>query len=277
MFKSVNQWSFPGSYTAAQCLLAAQKAGFAGFEPSFNEEGELSLQGFAQDAKALRALAASEGMILPSLASGLYWSYPLTASDPAVREKAQDIVRRQMDCAVELGVGAILVVPGAVGRGFWGGSDNVSYADAYARALEGVRAVAPYAEQAGVTIALENVWNNFLLSPLEFARFVDEAGSPAVAAYFDIGNVIRTGEAEHWIEVLGQRISRVHIKDYKRSVGTLDGFCDLLAGDVNFPAAVKALREAGYDNAVTAEMNIASQDMLAVVERTSRAMDLILS
>ena len=277
MFKSVNQWSFPGSYTAAQCLLAAQKAGFAGFEPSFNEEGELSLQGFAQDAKALRALAASEGMILPSLASGLYWSYPLTASDPAVREKAQDIVRRQLDCAVELGVGAILVVPGAVGRGFWGGSDNVSYADAYARALEGVRAVAPYAEQAGVTIALENVWNNFLLSPLEFARFVDEAGSPAVAAYFDIGNVIRTGEAEHWIEVLAGRISRVHIKDYKRSVGTLDGFCDLLAGDVNFPAAVKALREAGYDNAVTAEMNIASQDMLAVVERTSRAMDLILS
>ena len=277
MFKSVNQWSFPGSYTAAQCLLAAQKAGFAGFEPSFNEEGELSLQGFSADAKALRALADSEGMILPSLASGLYWGYPLTATDPAVREKAQDIVRRQLDCAAELGVGAILVVPGAVGRGFWGGSDNVSYADAYARALEGVRAVAPYAEQAGVTIALENVWNNFLLSPLEFARFVDEAGSPAVAAYFDIGNVIRTGEAEHWIEVLGQRISRVHIKDYKRSVGTLDGFCDLLAGDVNFPAAVKALREAGYDNAVTAEMNIASQDMLAVVERTSRAMDLILS
>ena len=277
MFKSVNQWSFPGSYTAAQCLLAAQKAGFAGFEPSFNEEGELSLQGFSADAKALRALADSEGMILPSLASGLYWGYPLTATDPAVREKAQDIVRRQLDCAAELGVGAILVVPGAVGRGFWGGSDNVSYADAYARALEGVRAVAPYAEQAGVTVALENVWNNFLLSPLEFARFVDEVGSPAVAAYFDIGNVIRTGEAEHWIEVLGQRISRVHIKDYKRSVGTLDGFCDLLAGDVNFPAAVKALREAGYDNAVTAEMNIASQDMLAVVERTSRAMDLILS
>ena len=85
MFKSVNQWSFPGSYTAAQCLLAAKKAGFAGFEPSFNEEGELSLQSFAQDAKALRALAASEGMILPSLASGRYWSYPLTASDPAVR------------------------------------------------------------------------------------------------------------------------------------------------------------------------------------------------
>lgn len=277
MFKSINQWSFPGNYSAAQCLLAAKKAGFAGFEPSFNEEGELSLQGFCADAKALRALADSEGMILPSLASGLYWGTPLTATDPAVRQKARDIVRRQIDCAVQLGVGAILVVPGAVGHGFWGGTDNVSYADAYARALEGVRAVAPYAEQAGVTVALENVWNNFLLSPLEFARFVDEAGSPAVAAYFDMGNVIRTGEAEHWIQVLAGRISRVHIKDYKRAVGTLEGFCDLLAGDVNFPAAIRALREAGYDNAVTAEMNIASQDMLAVVERTSRAMDLILT
>lgn len=237
----------------------------------------MSLQGFSADAKALRALADDEGMILPSLASGLYWGYPLTATDPAVRQKAQDIVRRQLDCAAELGVGAILVVPGAVGHGFWGGSDNVSYADAYARALEGVRAVAPYAEQAGVTIALENVWNNFLLSPLEFARFVDEADSPAVAAYFDIGNVIRTGEAEHWIEVLAGRISRVHIKDYKRSVGTLDGFCDLLAGDVNFPATMRALRAVGYDNAVTAEMNIPSNDMLAVVERTSSAMDLILA
>ena len=73
-------------------------------------------------------------MILTSLASGLYWTYSLTASDPAVREKARGIVRAQIDCAVALGVDAILVVPGAVGRGFWGGDDNVSYADAYKRA-----------------------------------------------------------------------------------------------------------------------------------------------
>ena len=86
---------------------------------------------------------------------------------------------------------------------------------------------------------------------------------------------IRTGEAEHWIEVLGKRISRMHIKDYKRSVGTLDGFCDLLCGDVNFPEVVKAIKNIGYEGAVTAEMNIASQNMIAVVERTSRAMDII--
>lgn len=275
MIKSVNQWSFPGTYSAADCLLAAKAAGFNGFEPSFNETGEMSLEGFEQDAKMLRALAEKEGMILTSLASGLYWSYSLTATDPAVRQKAQDIVRAQIDCAVALGVDAILVVPGAVGRGFWGGNDNVSYADAYARALDGIKAVAPYAEEKGVKIGLENVWNNFLLSPLEMARFIDEVDSPCVGAYFDIGNVIRTGEAEHWIEVLGKRIVRMHIKDFKRAVGTLDGFCDLLCGDVNFSKVVQAMKKIGYDGAVTAEMNIESQNMLAVVERTGRAMDII--
>lgn len=275
MIKSVNQWSFPSTYSAADCLIAAKKAGYQGFEPSFNETGELSLEGFEADAKALKTLAEKEGMILTSLASGLYWAYPLTATDPAVRQKAQSIVRAQIDCAVALGVDSILVVPGAVGRGFWGGDDNVSYADAYARAMEGIKALAPYAEEKGVTIALENVWNNFLLSPLEMTRFIDEVGSPAVGAYFDIGNVIRTGEAEHCIKVLGKRISRMHIKDFKRAVGTLDGFCDLLCGDVNFPEVVKAIHAVGYDGAITAEMNIESQNMIAVVERTSKAMDII--
>ncbi len=275
MIKSINQWSFPGDYSAADCLLAAKKAGFQGFEPSFNEAGEMSLEGFADDAAKLKALAEQEGMVLTSLASGLYWAYSLTATDPAVREKAKAIVKAQIDCAVALGVDAILVVPGAVGRGFWGGSDNVSYADAYVRALEGIKEVAPYAEEKGVKIGLENVWNNFLLSPLEFAAFIDEVNSPAVGAYFDIGNVVRVGEAEHWIEVLGKRIVRMHIKDFKRAVGTLDGFCDLLCGDTNFPAVKKAIEAIGYEGAVTAEMNIESQNMIAVVERTSKAMDII--
>lgn len=275
MIKSVNQWSFPAEYSAKDCLLAAKKAGYAGFEPAFNAEGEMSPETYEKDAKELKALAEKEGMILTSLASGVYWSYPLSATDPAVREKAKQLIRAQIDCAKALGVDSILVVPGAVGRGFWGGDDNVSYADAYLRALKGVKEVAPYAEEKGVTIALENVWNNFLLSPLEFAGFIDEVGSERVGAYFDIGNVIRTGEAEHWIRILGKRISRMHIKDFKRSVGTLDGFCDLLCGDVNFPEVVKAMKEIGYDGAVTAEMNIVSQNAIAVVERTKLAMDII--
>ncbi len=276
MIKSINQWSFPTSMSAEECLRYAKKAGYEGFEPAFNEAGEMSLEGFEEDARRLRALAADEGIALTSLASGLYWTYPLTASQEGVRRKALDIVKRQIDCANALGVDAVLVVPGTVGRGFWGGEDNVRYQDAYPRALEGLRAAAPHAEAAGVTIGVENVWNNFLLSPLEMARFIDEVGSARVGAYFDIGNVLLFGEAEHWIQALGRRIVRMHVKDFKRSVGTLAGFCDLMAGDVNFPAVIKACREIGYDGPLTAEMGLYNDYPLALVEQTSRALDIIL-
>lgn len=277
MIKSINQWSFPAGMSAQQCLLAAKEAGYEGFEPAFNEKGELSCEGFEKDAKQLRAIADAQGMQLASLASGLYWDYPLTATDAAVRQRGKEIVKRQIDCANALGVDAILVVPGCVGRGFWGGNDNVSYADAYARAQEAVAELAPYAQSAGVVIGLENVWNNFLLSPLEMARFIDDIGSSFVGVYFDIGNVIQFGEPEHWIEALGERIVRVHIKDYKRSVGTLDGFCDLMAGDVNFPVVMSALEKIGYDGPITAEMGLYAHYPMALVEQTSRAMDIILS
>ncbi len=277
MYKSINQWSFAGGMDAKACLLAAKAAGFAGFEPAFDAEGPLSPKAGDSGARELRALADSEGVRLPSLASGLYWQHPLTAESPAARKIAEDIVRAQLDCAAALGVGAILVVPGTVGRGFWGGSECTAYADAYARAQEALVRLAPEAQARGVVIGVENVWNNFLLSPLEMARFLDEIDSPFVRAYFDIGNVVRTGEPADWIRTLGSRIARVHVKDFKRSVDTIAGFCDLLAGDVDFPAALAALRAAGYDGALTAEMNPYPGYPTAMAEQTSRAMDILLA
>ncbi|MGI5885684.1 MAG: sugar phosphate isomerase/epimerase family protein [Candidatus Spyradocola sp.] len=277
MYKSINQWSFPASMPTADCLLAAKRAGFAGFEPAFADEGPLAPGAGTAGARELRALADAEGMLLPSLASGLYWQHPLTAADPAARRAAEDIVRAQLDCAAALGVGAILVVPGTVGRGFWGGSECTAYADAYARAQEALVRLAPEAEACGVDIGVENVWNNFLLSPLEMARFLDEIGSPRVRAYFDVGNVVRTGEPADWIRTLGARITRVHVKDFRRSVDTIAGFCDLLSGDVDFAQVLAALREVGYDGALTAEMNPYAGYPTAMAEQTSRALDYILA
>lgn len=277
MYKSINQWSFAGGMDAKACLLAAKAAGFAGFEPAFDAEGPLSPKAGDSGARELLALADSEGVRLPSLASGLYWQHPLTAESLAARKIAEDIVRAQLDCAAALGVGAILVVPGTVGRGFWGGSECTAYADAYARAQEALVRLAPEAQARGVVIGVENVWNNFLLSPLEMARFLDEIDSPFVRAYFDIGNVVRTGEPADWIRTLGSRIARVHVKDFKRSVDTIAGFCDLLAGDVDFPAALAALRAAGYDGALTAEINPYPGYPTAMAEQTSRAMDILLA
>ena len=277
MYKSITQWSFAGGMDAKACLLAAKAAGFAGFEPAFDAEGPLSPKAGDSGARELRALADSEGVRLPSLASGLYWQHSLTAESPAARKIAEDIVRAQLDCAAALGVGAILVVPGTVGRGVWGGSECTADADASARAPEALVRLAPEAQARGVVIGVENVWNNFLLSPLEMARFLDEIDSPFVRAYFDIGNVVRTGEPADWIRTLGSRIARVHVKDFKRSVDTIAGFCDLLAGDVDFPAALAALRAAGYDDALTAEMNPYPGYPTAMAEQTSRAMDILLA
>jgi len=105
-----------------------------------------------------------------------------------------------------------------------------------------------------VALCIENVWNKFLLSPLEMRDFIDSFNSEMVGAYFDVGNVLLTGYPEHWIRILESRIKRVHVKDFRRSVGTVDGFVDLLEGDVDFQAVKEALSDIGYDGYVTAEM-----------------------
>ncbi len=99
------------------------------------------------------------------------------------------------------------------------------------------------------------MWNKFLLSPLEMRDFIDKIGSDRVGVYFDIGNVLVTGYPEHWVKILGKRIARVHVKDFRTIVGNINGFVDLLSGDANFPAVMKELRAAGYDGYLTAEMN----------------------
>jgi L-ribulose-5-phosphate 3-epimerase len=114
------------------------------------------------------------------------------------------------------------------------------------------------------------VWNKFLLSPLETRDFIDSFGSDKIGSYFDVGNVILTGYAEQWIEILGHRIVRIHLKDFKREVGTLAGFCDLLEGDVNFPEVMKALRKIGYSGPLTAEFFGENDES---IRKISRAMD----
>ena len=270
MIKSINQWSLPGTLSMEQALLAAKKAGFAGYEPAFNLEGELSFKSHTADAKKLRALADSEGIELVSLASGLYWEYSFAHNDPAMRAKGHDICKAQLDCAAELGVDTILVVPGK-------SDESIPYDVAYNRALEGVNSLKDYAAQAGVVIGLENVWNNFLLSPLEYRDFMDQVGSPYVGMYFDVGNVLRVGYPQHWIKILGERIKKVHIKDFNLSVGNINGFVSLLEGNVNFPAVMQAFKEIGYDGAIIAEVFCHPTQQEVFPSHTSLAMDAILA
>lgn len=277
MIKSINLWSFPSSYTIDQCFDKAVSAGFPAVEPNFSEEGELAFNTPDSAVLAIRRSAEGRGLRLASLSSGVYWANPPTHDDPAVRRRALELLKRQLEAAALLGVGAVLVVPGLVGADFIPGSPVVRYDAAIERAREFVCAAAPHAKDCGVVIGVENVWNKMLLSPLEMRDFIDGCGSPFVKAYFDIGNVLAFGYPEHWIRILGSRIARVHVKDFKTSVGNINGFTDLLSGDVNFPEVITALREVGYESYVTAEMGGYRYYTDQIVNNTSAAMDRILA
>jgi hexulose-6-phosphate isomerase len=254
MKKGINYWSFDPATTMAEALQLAKQAGFDGLEFCLAEDGEVSLTSTESDLHELRKRAEDLEVELPSVASWLVWENNLVSDDESIRRRATDIIKVQIETARILGADTVLVVPGYVGADFIPGSSVVDYGAAYDRAQASISELGAYAATAGVKIGVENVWNKFLLSPLEMRRFIDEIANESVGAYFDIGNALLTGYPEQWIRILGPRIFKVHVKDYRRSPGGFDSFVDLLAGDVNFPEVVAALEQIGYNSYCTAEM-----------------------
>ncbi len=275
MKKGISIWSFAGA-DIRENLKLARDAGFDGVELALNETGEFSLDSTKEEILAIKEYGENLGLEFYSVASGLYWTYNYTSANPDNVNKAKEITKKQLEVASWLGCDTILVVPGAVEVAFDRG-EVVEYDVAYERALSALRELAPYAEKLGVSIGVENVWNEFLLSPLEMARFIDEVGSDFVGSYFDVGNVLYIGHPEHWVKILGKRIKKVHFKDYRRAAGDLYGFVDLLSGEVNWPAVMAKLAEIGYDNWVTAEMLPPyTHYPEAILYNTSAAMDYII-
>jgi hexulose-6-phosphate isomerase len=281
MKKSINIWSFPPEWDLARKLAVAAEAGFAGFEPDLSEHGPIHLDSSAADLAAVRTLAEKHGLQFSGLATGLYWAANAASADPAVRDRATHILRRQIECAAALGIDAILVIPGVVGADFIPGAEAVPYDLAYERARTFIAEALPLAARHRVHLAVENVWNKFLLSPLEMRAFIDSFGSEWVGSYFDVGNAVATGYPEHWIPILGPRLRRIHFKDFRRAVGSVHGFVELLSGDVHWPKVVSALRAADYAGWVAAEMippvPFYQHHPEVLIANTSRAMDAILS
>jgi hexulose-6-phosphate isomerase len=161
---------------------------------------------------------------------------------------------KALQVAAWLGAETLLYIPGMVSASFVPDFVPQPYDRVDAWARESLTRLLPAAERLRVTIGVENVWNRYLLSPLEMRAFIDSFGSPWVGAYFDVGNVMLYGHPEHWISLLGERIHAVHLKDFRVAVGNLDGFVDLLAGDVNYRAVMQAFGDIGYDGPFTVEM-----------------------
>jgi L-ribulose-5-phosphate 3-epimerase len=281
MKKSVSVWSFPASVSLSDKFRLAREAGFEGFEIDVSEDGPLTLNSSQNEIEAVRLLSEQSGVQLSGLATGLYWNANPGSNNPAVRARAKAVLDKQIEIAQVLGVDAILVVPAVVGADFIPGCEIVPYDTAWHRATEFIHQALPAAEKCGVQICVENVWNKFLLSPLEMQCFVSQFGSESVGVYFDVGNALAFGYPEHWIAILGRQIGRLHLKDYRRAVGSVDGFVEILSGDVNWAAVISGLRAIGYNGWLTAEMippvpfyKFAPETLLF---NTSRAMDALLA
>ena len=276
MKKGINIWSFPAG-SIKDSLTLAKNAGFEGVELALGAEGELSMTSTENEIKEVKKLADGMGLALYSLSCGLCWDYRLSDDDPALRTKAKDMIKKQLETAKILGADTILVIPGAVNVEFSFPEKKVAYDVVYDRALEGLNELKHEAEALKVNIALENVWNKFLLSPMEMRDFIDKLDSEYVGSYLDIGNTMYCSFPEDWVRILGKRIKKVHFKDYRVQAGGLHGFVDLLAGDVDYPEVVKALGEIGYDDWVSAEMIPNYKHHTdAIIYNTSYAMDRIL-
>jgi len=281
MKKSINYWSFPGGSEATknvrECMSEAKGFGFDAVELCLSERGEVSLETSGRELENLAKDARGIGIEISSLASGLLWSSPLTSEDAATRTRARDIVRKQIEAASALGTDAILVIPGAVDVFFMPGGEIIPYDRVYERLRDALQEILPHAEKYKVAIGLENVWNKFFLSPLEARDFIDYFKSKYVGVFFDTGNIVPFGYPEQWIRILRHRIKRVHVKDFRRAVGTIEGFVDLLEGDVDWPAVVKALADVGYDSYLIAEMiPLYRHHPAARIKNASTALDYIL-
>lgn len=226
--------------TLAEKFAILRDAGFDGVELD-------SPSGLAHD--EVLAAKAKTGLEIPGVVDSVHWSKPFSDPDPAVRQEGRKALETALRDAHAFGCSSVLVVPAVVQK-------KVSYLEAWQRSQAELRQLVPLAAELKVQIAIENVWNKFLLGPTELARYVDELASPWVGVHFDAGNLVTFGYPEHWVPILGKRILKVDVKEFVRGRAGGQGFdAKLNEGDTDWPAVVSALKAIGYDGWFTAEMN----------------------
>jgi L-ribulose-5-phosphate 3-epimerase len=275
---SSGAFSAPASLAAepAKTMKKAVKWGMIQLDGSvldkFKLLKELGYDGVELDApsslnkeEVLRARDAT-GLPIHGVVDSVHWNDTLSHPDADVRARGVKALQQALRDSKAYGGTTVLLVPGKLERG------RVSYADVYKRSQEEVRKALPLAEELNIKIAIENVWNDFLLSPIEEARYLDEFESAYVGAYFDVGNVLRYGYPEDWIRVLGKRILKVDIKEFSlkkmREEGLGKGFgVELLEGDNDWPAVMTAFREIGYQGWATAEIPGGGRERLAKIAK----------
>src|SRR5689334_17859669 len=237
--KAVEFNMLPKSLPAHDAFAMARQAGFEAIECPTTPD--------ASAAEEMLAASRKTGLPIHSVMNQEHWRSPLSSSDPAVVEKSMEGMRTSLHNAKMWGADTVLLVPAVV-------NPETSYAQAWERSQREIRKLIPLAAELKVVIGIEEVWNKFLLSPLEMARFVDEFQSPWIRAYFDVGNVAISGYPQDWIRTLGKRIVKLHVKDFAFKRNQAE-WTALLEGQIDFKAIHAALAEIGYRGTATVELS----------------------
>ena len=229
----------PATLSYAERFQMARDAGF--------EEVECMTTPDPREAEQIKLAAGKTGLRIHSVMNRNHRQFPLSSADPAVVAEGHRGIETTLRNAHFWGADAILLVPAIV-------DPQTRYRDAWNRSQENVRRLVPLAAELGVIIGVEEIWNKFLLSPLEFARYIDDLNSPWVRAYFDVGNVVIAGYPQDWIRTLSKRIFKLHIKDFTFRDRNAR-FVNLGDGEIDWPAVCQALREVGYSGSATVELD----------------------
>ena len=252
MKTSINAWSVEGSLGFEEMFSKIKAAGFDGIELNLDAPGgahALSLETTDEQLAEIRAISEKYALPVVSISSsqhGGMWG----DNDPAVREKAKNVLRHQIHFAKALGATGVLMVPGGMCEGR-------SLLRSWNNSIAAMREMKKEVAGCGIKIGIENVWNGFFTSPFDMTRFLDELSCPEYAVYFDAGNMHAFSTTEYWVEILAGRIDKVHVKGYRRNNGSINQggvWCDITKDDIHWNKAIPLLKEGGFDGYLTAEV-----------------------
>lgn len=247
--KSLYYSMIQGNMTIEEKFALAKRAGYDGIEVPTTDDPAV--------AQEMKGAARKTKLEIHSIMNQLHWRYPLSSDDPQVIEKSLAGMRTSLTNAKDFGAGVVLLVPAVV-------NESTSYGDAYTRSQKNIRELIPMAEELGIVIAIENVWNKFLLSPLEFSRYIEEIDSPSLKAYFDCGNIALYGYPHDWIRELGDKIVRIHVKGF--DVPNKQ-FMNIGDGTIDWREVRAALSDIGYSGYVNAELRGGDEAYLTDVSK----------
>lgn len=273
MKSALNAWSCPRDHDFETVFRSLKAAGFDGVELNVDGGGMVGAHSLTLDVtdaqlRAIRELSERYALPVASISTSLYAPDTFGADDAQGRAQARRILETQLRCAMALGADGVLVVPGGIGP-------ERSIRRAWDNAQEAFLSMKDVIEQGDVKVGVENVWNGFFMSPMEMARFIDELGIRNLGAYFDVGNVEIFSWPEYWIEVLAERIVKIHVKDFHKTGNNAGAFVNLLEGSIRWDRVMQALRGAGYDGYLTAELADMPRTPEYLYDVTAKALSLI--